>query len=103
MDDLILKRNENENIEDLILRYGTEIHFRISTLVCDALEANLSKIHICRIEPDELDLWCNKENYLQTLNHNLPFIEKMEEFELCSRMHKWISKLKKKNSKDDKS
>lgn len=91
---MILKREEGETLQDVVARYSDVVHLRVATVVCQALDEGLERAHILTVLPDQYELFCTKSNYVESLITNLPFVEEMEEYELCQRMHSWISKLK---------
>jgi hypothetical protein len=91
---MILHREEGETLNEVIARYSDTVHLRVALAVCEALEKNEPRAHILTVLPDKYELFCTKTNYVDSLVTNLPFIENMEEYELCQKMHAWISKLK---------
>jgi hypothetical protein len=91
---MILHREEGETLNDVVARNADIVHLRVANAVCDALDENLERAHILTVMPDQYELFCTKSNYVDSLVTNLPFVEEMEEYELCQKMHSWISKLK---------
>lgn len=91
---MILHREEGEALGDVIARNSDTVHLRVAHAVCAALEEDLDRAHILTVLPDQYELFCTRSNYVDSLVTNLPFVEKMEEYELCQKMHSWISKLK---------
>lgn len=91
---MILKRKEDETLNDVIARNGDIVHLKVARAVCDALDAQEDRAYILTVIPDHYELFCTKANYKDSLILNLPYIEILEEFELCQRMQNWISKLK---------
>jgi hypothetical protein len=91
---MILKREEGETLQDVVARHSDVVHLRVATVVCQALDEGSDRAHILTVLPDQYELFCTKSNYVDSLITNLPFVEEMEEYELCQRMHGWISKLK---------
>lgn len=91
---MILQRKEDESIDELVHRYSEEMHINICEKVCYALKNKLEKVVLATIQPDNYDFFCTEENYLETLEINLPRVEEMEMYELCKEVHDWISKLK---------
>jgi hypothetical protein len=91
---MILQRRDDESVEELVYRYSDEMHINVCKKICNALEKDIEKVVLATIEPDGLDIYCTKENYLDTLLTNLPAVEEMEEYELCKEVHDWVSKLK---------
>ncbi len=91
---MILQRREDESVEELVRRYSDEMHINVCKKVCFALQHKQKKTILATIEPDGFDIFCTEENYLDTLETNLPHIEDMEEYELCKEVHEWISKLR---------
>jgi hypothetical protein len=91
---MILQRREDESVERLVHRYSDELHIHICKVICHALENKIDKVILATIQPDENDIICKAENYLDTLETNLPHVEEMEEYELCKEVHDWISKLR---------
>jgi hypothetical protein len=91
---MILQRRDDESVEELVHRYSDDMHINVCKKICEALRSEVDKVILATIEPDGLDIYCTKENYLDTLETNLPAIEEMEEYELCTEVHEWISKLR---------
>jgi hypothetical protein len=91
---MILRRAEDETVEELFEKKSDEIHTFIANKVCDALDSGVNFLVLFTIMPDDLEMHCRKEDFLDTLITNLPYIEKLEDYELCTRVHEWISKLK---------
>ena len=91
---MILYREEGETLNDVVARHSDDVHLRVAKIVCEALEEGLDRAHILTVMPDQYELFCTKSNYVDSLITNLPFVEEMVEYELCQRMHSWISKLK---------
>lgn len=91
---MILKRKEDETLNDVIARNGDIVHLKVARAVCDALDSQEDRAYILTVIPDHYELFCTKANYKDSLILNLPYIEILEEFELCQRMQNWISKLK---------
>lgn len=91
---MILKRKDDETLNDVIARNGDIVHLKVARAVCDALDSQEDRAYVLTIIPDHYELFCTKANYKDSLILNLPYIEKLEEFELCQRMQDWISKLK---------
>lgn len=91
---MILHREDGETLQDVVSRNSEIVHLRVATVVCAALDEGLERAHILTVLPDQYELFCTKSNYVESLITNLPFVEELEEYELCQRMHGWISKLK---------
>jgi hypothetical protein len=97
---MILKRRDDETLNDVITRHGDIVHLKVARAVCDALDAGEERAYVLTVIPDHYELFCTKSNYKDSLILNLPYIEELEEFELCQRIQNWISKLKYDEYKD---
>jgi hypothetical protein len=97
---MIIYREEGETLNEVVNRHSDEVHLRVAKVVCEALEEGLERAHILTVLPDNYELFCTKSNYEDSLVTNLPYVELLEEYELCQRMHGWISKLKYKKYED---
>ena len=91
---MILHREEGETLNDVVNRYSDAVHLRVARVVCEALDEGRERAHILTVLPDQYELFCTKANFEDSLITNLPYVEEMEEYELCQRMHSWISKLR---------
>lgn len=91
---MILRREEGETLNDVVNRYSDAVHLRVAQVVCEALDEGRERAHILTVLPDQYELFCTKSNFEDSLITNLPYVEEMEEYELCQRMHSWISKLR---------
>jgi hypothetical protein len=98
---MILHREPGETLEEVVAKNGDAVHLRVARVVVKALEDGLERAHILTVLPDQYELFCTKGNYLDSLVTNLPHIEAQEEYELCQKMHNWISELKYKKYRDD--
>lgn len=98
---MILHRRDGETLEEVVSRHSDQVHLRVANAVCEALDEDLDRALILTVLPDGYELFCTKGNYLDSLVTNLPHVEEQEEYELCHRMHKWISELKYKHYTED--
>jgi hypothetical protein len=98
---MILHREPGETLEEVVAKNGDAVHLQVAKIVVEALEAGLERAHILTVLPDQYELFCTKSNYLDSLITNLPHIEEQEEYELCQKMHNWISELKYKKYQED--
>ena len=77
---------------------STEISIHIVKSVCHALENKLDSVAIGEfntLDKYAVDIYCNRQEYLDVLKTNLPRCIAAEEYEICAKARDWISRLDK--------
>jgi hypothetical protein len=97
---------KSSTIEELLNEFNDssyDISLHIVSEICQAIEENKEKAligvapNIPLQEKTELEFYVDKENFLETLRINLPNIEAMENYFMCSVILENIKILEKNN------
>lgn len=94
---LRLNATNIQELESELQERAVEVSVEVVKSICKGLEVNADRVNLAILSEINMDLIVNRENYLQTLELNLPRCEHAEEFELCNTAASWIDKLKNNN------